>query len=84
MDTHQQRQRRTPSHRSPNRRGLKHACRGRVTLKVMAKEQPNVGGESAKAKRLREDAERTMSVNLAEGIALSHLLASFVGVARQA
>jgi len=37
--------------------------------------------DTARARRLREDAERPMSVNLAEGIALSRLLARFVGVA---
>lgn len=45
------------------------------------REQPKPGIDTAKARRLREDAERPMSVNLAEGIALSHLLAGFVGVA---
>lgn len=32
--------------------------------------------------RLREDAKRPMSVNLAEGIALSHKLMRFTGSAR--
>jgi hypothetical protein len=32
--------------------------------------------------RLREDARRPMSVNLAEGIALSHKLMRFVGATR--
>jgi hypothetical protein len=34
------------------------------------------------AKRLRRDAQRRMSANLSEGIALSRMLARFVGVAR--
>lgn len=34
--------------------------------------------------RLRGDAQRPMSVNLAEGIALSHKLLRFVGVAAAA
>jgi hypothetical protein len=33
--------------------------------------------------RLRKDAERPMSVNLAEGIALSHQLMRFTGAARR-
>jgi len=44
-------------------------------------EQPKPVEDSARTRRLREDAERPMGVNLAEGIALSHLLAQFVGVA---
>ncbi len=43
--------------------------------------QPKAVDDSARTRRLREDAMRPMSVNLAEGIALSHLLARFVGVA---
>jgi hypothetical protein len=35
----------------------------------------------ARVKRLPEDAERPMSVNLTEGIALSHMLARFLGAA---
>lgn len=38
--------------------------------------------EAVRLNRLREDAERPMSVNLAEGIALSHKLMQFVGSAR--
>jgi hypothetical protein len=33
--------------------------------------------------RLRADAKRSMSVNLAEGIALSHKLIRFAGIARR-
>lgn len=38
--------------------------------------------EAIRLQRLREDAQRPMSVNLAEGIALSHKLMRFVGSAR--
>lgn len=38
--------------------------------------------EAVRLRRLREDAKRPMSVNLAEGIALSHQLMRFTGVAR--
>jgi hypothetical protein len=39
--------------------------------------------ESVRRRRLREDARRPMSTNLAEGIALSHVLMRFVGAARR-
>jgi hypothetical protein len=39
--------------------------------------------EAERRRRLREDAQRPLSVNLAEGIALSHKLMSFVGTARK-
>lgn len=38
--------------------------------------------EAVRLDRLREDARRPMSVNLAEGIALSHKLMRFTGSAR--
>lgn len=38
---------------------------------------------AARVQRLREDASRAMSVNLAEGIALSHMLMQFTGSARK-
>jgi hypothetical protein len=38
--------------------------------------------EAVRLQRLREDAKRPMSVNLAEGIALSHQLMRFTGAAR--
>lgn len=44
------------------------------------------GAESAEAvrvRRLREDARRPISVNLAETIALSHKLMRFAGAARR-
>jgi hypothetical protein len=37
--------------------------------------------EAARVQRLREDARRPLSVNLAEGIALSHKLMRFTGAA---
>jgi hypothetical protein len=40
-------------------------------------------GEAVRLRRLREDAGRPMSVNLAEGIALSHQLMQFTGAARR-
>jgi hypothetical protein len=39
--------------------------------------------ESVRVQRLREDARRPISVNLAEGIALSHKLMRFTGAARE-
>lgn len=38
--------------------------------------------EAVRVRRLREDAQRPLSVNLAEGIALSHKLMRFTGTAR--
>jgi hypothetical protein len=43
---------------------------------------PKAVSDPVRARRLREDAKRPMSVNLAEGIALSHKLLRFVGLAR--
>jgi hypothetical protein len=40
--------------------------------------------EAIRLRRLREDARRPISVNLAEGIALSHQLLRFSGAARKA
>jgi hypothetical protein len=40
--------------------------------------------EAVRLQRLREDAQRPLSVNLAEGIALSHKLMRFTGAARRA
>lgn len=39
--------------------------------------------EAVRLSRLHKDAERPMSVNLAEGIALSHQLMRFTGAARR-
>jgi hypothetical protein len=40
--------------------------------------------ESVRMRRLREDGRRPLSVNLVEGIALSHKLMQFTGAARKA
>jgi hypothetical protein len=40
--------------------------------------------EATRVRRLRADAQRPISVNLAEGIALSHKLMGFAGTARRA
>ncbi|MBA3865029.1 MAG: hypothetical protein H0X42_01580 [Solirubrobacterales bacterium] len=37
--------------------------------------------KAVRVQRLREDAQRTLSVNLADGIALSHKLMRFTGAA---
>jgi hypothetical protein len=39
--------------------------------------------EAVRVQRLREDAQRSASANLVEGIALSHKLMRFTGVARK-
>ena len=44
----------------------------------------NAASEAIRVRRLREDARRPISVNLAEGIALSHMLMRFTGAARRA
>jgi len=44
---------------------------------------PAAKAEAVRVQRLREDAQRPMSVNLAEGIALSHKLMQFTGSARR-
>ena len=38
--------------------------------------------DPVRVRRLRADAKRSMSTNLAEGVALSHALLRFTGVAR--
>ena len=43
---------------------------------------PAETAEAVRVRRLREDARRPLSVNLAEGIALSHKLMRFTGAAR--
>ena len=42
-----------------------------------------VQAEAVRVQRLREDAQRSLSANLAEGIALSHKLMQFTGAARK-
>ena len=57
-----------------------------VRLSLSMKRNENTAAEAAEAvriKRLREDARRPISVNLAEGIALSHQLMRFTGAARR-
>jgi hypothetical protein len=44
-------------------------------------ESGQAANEAVRVKRLREDAARPISVNLAEGIALSHQLIRFTGAA---
>jgi len=44
---------------------------------------PKQTADPIRVRRLRADAGRPMSVNLAEGIALSHKLLRFVGAARR-
>jgi hypothetical protein len=44
---------------------------------------PKQRTDPARAQRLRADAKRPMSTNLAEGIALSHKLLRFTGAARR-
>lgn len=44
---------------------------------------PAAKAEQVRVQRLREDAQRPISVNLAEGIALSHKLMRFTGAARR-
>ena len=43
---------------------------------------PAQAAEAVRVRRLREDAQRPISVNLAEGLALSHKLMRFTGAAR--
>jgi hypothetical protein len=47
-----------------------------------AAKDPAGAAEAIRVQRLRDDARRPMSINLAEGIALSHKLMQFVGAAR--
>ena len=44
---------------------------------------PAAEAEAVRLSRLRKDAQRPMSVNLAETIALSHQLLEFAGAARR-
>jgi len=67
--------RRAPTHLKPG-----------GTLCLGVKRNKNTAAEAAEAvrvRRLREDARRSISVNLAEGIALSHQLLRFTGAARR-
>jgi hypothetical protein len=54
--------------------------------RYMATQDQRAGAAEAEAvriRRLREDARRPISVNLAEGIALSHKLICLAGAARK-
>jgi len=44
---------------------------------------PAARAQAVRVQQIREDARRPMSVNLAEGIALSHKLMRFTGAARR-
>jgi hypothetical protein len=46
-----------------------------------ASQSASADAEASRVQRLREDAQRPLSVNLSEGIALSHKLLRFTGVA---
>jgi len=48
------------------------------------KPSPAAMAEAVRTQRLREDAQRPLSVNRAERIALSHKLMRFAGAARRA
>jgi hypothetical protein len=52
------------------------------SIQRASKPSKDAAAEAVRLHRLREDAQRPMSVNLAEGIALSHKLMRFVGSAR--
>jgi hypothetical protein len=58
----------------------------RVSMQRPEKVDPGAAeaAEAVRVRRLREDARRPISVNLAEGIALSHMLMRFTGAARGA
>jgi hypothetical protein len=50
-------------------------------VKKVAPPSPRNTADPVRAARLRRDAQRSMSTNLAEGIALSHKLLRFTGAA---
>jgi len=56
-----------------------------VTVERREKTFPSSGAEmeAVRVRRLREDARRPISVNLAETIALSHALIKMAGAARR-
>jgi hypothetical protein len=55
---------------------------GKATSELRPKD-PWRANEDARRRRLLEDAQRPMAVNLAEGIALSEFLSTFTGNARK-
>ena len=54
-------------------------------MKDRGKSKPSAAAsaEAVRVQRIQEDAQRPQSVNLAEGIALSHKLMRFAGAARR-
>jgi len=50
-------------------------------VKRREKASTSAAAEALRVQRLREDARRPLSVNLSEGIALSHKLLRFTGAA---
>ena len=56
---------------------------GALMATEIAHEKAAADVEAVRVQRLREDARRPISVNLAETIALSHKLMRFAGAARQ-
>jgi hypothetical protein len=46
-------------------------------------EDPWRGNEESRRRQLREDGQRSLAVNLAEGLALSEFLSKFTGSARE-
>jgi hypothetical protein len=68
--------------RCPSR---KEPFRSATVVFLASTQQPQdsaAAAEAVRIRRLRDDARRPMSINLAEGIALSHKLMQFVGTAR--
>jgi hypothetical protein len=51
--------------------------------KKTEKLDPWKDNEQARRRQVREDARRPLAVNLAEGLALSEFLSTFVGAARR-
>lgn len=54
-----------------------------VAVATRAQREAAAAAEAERVRRLRKDAKRPLSVNLAEGIALSHALMRMAGTARQ-
>jgi hypothetical protein len=52
-----------------------------VERRDKASQAASADAEAVRVQRLREDARRPLSVNLSEGIALSHMLMRFTGAA---
>ncbi len=69
---------------SPGSAGLEPGLTYDVGMAARDQHDGAAAAEAVRVKRLREDARRPISVNLAEGIALSHKLMRFAGAARRA